>query len=127
MASGREVVVLSGVRTAIGDYGGGLKDLAPTELSAQVIREAVKRAKVDAKEVGACVIGNVIHPAVVQGKSRGGESPSRDWRLADPFPSVLPDERSSRHRLKLLNVARARDDRRELVDIHVDDIHRHQG
>ena len=31
MASGREVVVLSGVRTAIGDYGGALKDLAPTE------------------------------------------------------------------------------------------------
>ncbi|MGH8648576.1 MAG: acetyl-CoA C-acyltransferase, partial [Burkholderiales bacterium] len=61
MASGREVVVLSGVRTAIGDYGGALKDVAPTELSAQVISEAVKRASVDAKEVGACVIGNVIH------------------------------------------------------------------
>ncbi len=61
MASGREVVVLSGVRTAIGDYGGALKDLAPIELAAQVIREAVKRAKVDAKEVGACVVGNVIH------------------------------------------------------------------
>ena len=61
MSSGREVVVLSGVRTAIGDYGGALKDLAPTELAAQVIREAVKRAKVDAKEVGASVLGNVIH------------------------------------------------------------------
>jgi acetyl-CoA C-acetyltransferase len=61
MATTREVVVLSGVRTAIGDYGGALKELPPTELSAQVIREAVKRARVDAKEVGACVIGNVIH------------------------------------------------------------------
>src|SRR5688572_20182893 len=61
MASGREVVVLSGVRTAIGDYGGGLKDLAPTELAATVIREAVKRSKLDAKDVGACVLGNVIH------------------------------------------------------------------
>ncbi len=61
MNSGREVVVVSGVRTAIGDYGGALKDLAPTELAAQVIREAVKRAQVDAKEVGASVIGNVIH------------------------------------------------------------------
>jgi len=61
MSGKREVVVLSGVRTAIGDYGGALKDLAPTELAAQVIREAVKRSKVDAKEVGACVIGNVIH------------------------------------------------------------------
>jgi acetyl-CoA C-acetyltransferase len=61
MASNREVVVLSGVRTAIGDYGGALKDIAPTELSATVIREAIKRAKLDAKEVGACVLGNVIH------------------------------------------------------------------
>jgi acetyl-CoA C-acetyltransferase len=57
----REVVVVSGVRTAIGDYGGALKDIPPTELAAQVIREAVKRSKLDAKEVGACVLGNVIH------------------------------------------------------------------
>jgi len=61
MSGEREVVVLSGVRTAIGDYGGGLKDFAPSELAAQVIREAVKRAGVDAAEVGHCVIGNVIH------------------------------------------------------------------
>jgi len=61
MSSGREVVVLSGVRTAIGDYGGGLKDLAPSELAGQVIREAVKRAKVEPKEVSTCVLGNVIH------------------------------------------------------------------
>ena len=57
----REVVVLSGVRTAIGDYGGALKDIAPSELAAQVIREAVKRANIDAKQVGALALGNVIH------------------------------------------------------------------
>ena len=34
----REVVILSGVRTAIGDYGGSLKDLPPTELAARVVR-----------------------------------------------------------------------------------------
>jgi acetyl-CoA C-acetyltransferase len=61
MNGGREVVVLSGVRTAIGDYGGALKDLPPTDLAAQVIREAAKRAGLDAKEIGACVLGNVIH------------------------------------------------------------------
>ena len=57
----REVVILSGVRTAIGDYGGSLKDFTPSELGAKVVREAVARAKVDPKEVGQCVIGNVIH------------------------------------------------------------------
>ena len=61
MSNGREVVVVSGVRTAIGDYGGSLKDIAPTELAAQVVREAVKRAKVDPQEVGHIVFGNVIH------------------------------------------------------------------
>jgi len=57
----REVVILSGVRTAIGDYGGSLKDIPPTELAAQVVREAVSRAKVDPKDIGQCVFGNVIH------------------------------------------------------------------
>jgi acetyl-CoA C-acetyltransferase len=57
----REVVILSGVRTAIGDYGGSLKDIPPSELGAQVVREAVNRAKVDPKDIGQCMFGNVIH------------------------------------------------------------------
>jgi acetyl-CoA C-acetyltransferase len=59
--SERQVVILSGVRTAIGDYGGSLKDIPPTELGARVVREAVARAKVDPKDIGQCVFGNVIH------------------------------------------------------------------
>ncbi len=59
--SQRSVVILSGVRTAIGDYGGSLKDIAPTDLGARVVREAIHRAKVDPNDVGQCVIGNVIH------------------------------------------------------------------
>ena len=61
MASAREVVVLSGVRTAIGDYGGSLKDFAPTELAGMVIKEAIARAKVDVNDIGHLVLGNVIH------------------------------------------------------------------
>ena len=57
----REVVILSGVRTPIGDYGGSLKDFAPTDLAARVVREAVSRAKVDPKDIAQCVFGNVIH------------------------------------------------------------------
>ena len=43
----REVVVVAGVRTAIGDYGGALKEVAPTRLGATAIKEALGRAKVD--------------------------------------------------------------------------------
>lgn len=57
----REVVVLSGVRTAIGDYGGALKNIAPSELAAGVVREAVTRAQIDPDEVGHLVFGSVIH------------------------------------------------------------------
>jgi acetyl-CoA C-acetyltransferase len=58
---GREVVVLSGVRTAIGRYGGSLKDHPPSELAAAVVREAVRRAQVAPADVGHVVFGNVIH------------------------------------------------------------------
>jgi acetyl-CoA C-acetyltransferase len=61
MAMQREVVVVSGVRTAIGDFGGGLKDVAPTDLGAQVVREALSRAGVAGQEVGQVVFGHVIH------------------------------------------------------------------
>ncbi|MBX9893588.1 MAG: acetyl-CoA C-acyltransferase family protein [Nitrosomonas sp.] len=57
----REVVILSGVRTAIGDYGGSLKDIAPVDLAAQVVGEAIRRAQVDVTEVGHLVFGHVIH------------------------------------------------------------------
>ena len=48
----RDVVVVSGARTAIGDFGGSLKDLPPTTLGAQVVREALTRAEVAGDEVG---------------------------------------------------------------------------
>jgi acetyl-CoA C-acetyltransferase len=59
--STREVVVVSGVRTGIGDYGGSLKDFAPTKLGAIAIQEAVARAKIDPASVGHVVMGSVIH------------------------------------------------------------------
>ncbi|KPK33363.1 MAG: acetyl-CoA acetyltransferase [Betaproteobacteria bacterium SG8_40] len=61
MSKIREVVVASGVRTAIGDYGGSLKDFAPTDLAARCITEALSRAGVAGAEVGHVVFGNVIH------------------------------------------------------------------
>ena len=57
----REVVVVAGVRTAVGDFGGSLKDFTPTQLGAMVLKEAVARAGVSANEVGHVVFGHVIN------------------------------------------------------------------
>ena len=60
MAAAREVVVLSGVRTPVGNYGGSLKDFSPATLGAMVIQEAVGRAGVAPDDVGHVVFGHVI-------------------------------------------------------------------
>ena len=57
----REVVVVSAVRTAIGTFGGSLKDVPPTELGAIVVAEALKRGQVQGSEVGHVVFGHVIN------------------------------------------------------------------
>jgi acetyl-CoA C-acetyltransferase len=57
----REVVVVSAVRTAIGTFGGSLKDMPPTRLAALVVREAVARAGVQPAQVGAVAFGHVIN------------------------------------------------------------------
>lgn len=61
MSTQREVVVLSGIRTPIGEYGGSLKDFSPTKLGAMVVKEAVSRAGIAPAQVGHCVFGNVLH------------------------------------------------------------------
>ena len=61
MTNQRDVVVLSGTRTAIGKYGGGLKDVPPCDLAATVVREAVTRSGLAPDEIGHAVFGNVIH------------------------------------------------------------------
>ena len=57
----REVVVVAGVRTAVGDFGGSLKDFSPTQLGAMVVKEVVARAGVSADQVGHVVFGHVVN------------------------------------------------------------------
>ena len=57
----REVVVVSAVRTAIGGYGGSLKDVPTTELAALVVRESLARGNVEGKDVGHVVFGHVVN------------------------------------------------------------------
>jgi acetyl-CoA C-acetyltransferase len=57
----REVVVVSGVRTAVGDFGGSLKDFSPTQMGAKVLAEAVRRADIAPESVGHVVFGHVVN------------------------------------------------------------------
>ncbi|MGX1306356.1 acetyl-CoA C-acetyltransferase [Amorphus suaedae] len=57
----RSVVIASGVRTAIGTFGGALRAVPPTTLAAQVAREAIARSTLEAGEIQHSVFGNVIH------------------------------------------------------------------
>ncbi len=61
----REVVFLGAARTAIGSFGGALKDVPPADLGALVIKTALERAGVKPQDVGHVVLGNVI-PTVPQ-------------------------------------------------------------
>jgi acetyl-CoA C-acetyltransferase len=59
--SGAEVFFVSAARTAIGDFGGSLKDLPATTLGAHAARAAISRSGLAAEEIGQSVVGNVIH------------------------------------------------------------------
>ena len=50
-----DIVVVSAVRTAIGDFGGGLKDIPPKDLAAAVVRESVERAGLNSSDIDHCV------------------------------------------------------------------------
>ena len=59
--SNRQVVALSAVRTAIGKFGGALKDIPPTELAAKVVCQSLQRSGLSPTDIGHVVFGNVIH------------------------------------------------------------------
>ena len=66
----REVVIVSAVRTAIGSFGGSLKDVPAADLGALVIKEAVNRAGIKSELVEEVVFGNVIQAGLGQNIAR---------------------------------------------------------
>ncbi|MGO9614515.1 MAG: acetyl-CoA C-acetyltransferase [Dissulfurispiraceae bacterium] len=66
----RDVVIASGVRTAIGSFGGTLKDVPAIELGGLVIKEVLKRAKVLPDKVDFVVMGNVLQAGLGQNTAR---------------------------------------------------------
>src|SRR3954467_11671130 len=70
MAAFDDVVIISGCRTPVGKFQGSLSDLKATELGAIVVREAVKRANLDPKQVNECIMGNVVSAGLGQNPAR---------------------------------------------------------
>ncbi len=66
----REVVIASCVRTPVGTFGGKLKDIPAVQLGVLVVREALKRAKVEAAQVDNVILGNVLQAGQGQNTSR---------------------------------------------------------
>ncbi len=66
----REVVIVSGVRTAIDDFGGAFKDVSATELGKVVILEAIRRAGIKKEYVDEVIMGNVLPTGLGQNPAR---------------------------------------------------------
>jgi len=79
MAGFDEVVIVAGCRTPVGKFQGSLADLSAPKLGAIVVREAVRRAKVDPKLVDECIMGNVVAAGL-------GQNPARQAALFGGLP-----------------------------------------
>ena len=67
------VVIVSATRTAIGNFGGSLKDISPAQLGSVVLKDALKRASVEANEVDEVILGNVLSAGQGQNVARQAE------------------------------------------------------
>jgi len=83
MTSSRYAVFSNPVRTAIGTFGGSLKEVAAPDLGAAVIKAAVQRAGLRPDDVGAVVMGNVIQAGVKM-------NPSRQAAIRAGLPVTVP-------------------------------------
>ena len=79
----RQIVLCHPVRTAIGTYGGSLKDLPASDLGAAAIRETLKRSGLAADKIEALVMGNVIQAGVKM-------NPARQAGIAAGLPVEVP-------------------------------------
>lgn len=79
----RDIVIASGVRTAIGSFGGTLKDVPAVELGGIVIQEVLSRAKISADKVDLVVMGNVLQAGL-------GQNPARQAAINGGISQYIP-------------------------------------
>jgi acetyl-CoA C-acetyltransferase len=77
-----DAVIISGVRTPIGKFQGSLSDLSAVQIGAVAVREAVRRANIDASKVDECIMGNVVSAGL-------GQNPARQAALGGGLPDTV--------------------------------------
>jgi acetyl-CoA C-acetyltransferase len=77
-----DIVIISGVRTAVAKFQGALQDFSAPQLGAIAVREAVKRSKVDPNQVEECIMGLVIAAGL-------GQNPARQAALNGGLPNTV--------------------------------------
>src|SRR5438270_2684976 len=82
MAASEDVVIISAVRTPVGKFQGSLSDFSAPQLGAMVVREAVRRANIDAAKVDECIMGNVVSAGL-------GQNPARQAALGGGLPDTV--------------------------------------
>jgi acetyl-CoA C-acetyltransferase len=79
----RDVVIASAVRTAVGTFGGALRDIPAVELGKIAVQEAVKRAKIKPEQVEEVILGNVL-------TAGQGQNPARQVLIRSGIPKEVP-------------------------------------
>src|SRR5690554_3895531 len=79
----QEVVIVKAVRTAIGSFGGTLKNVSAAELGAVVIEEILEQTGIPAAEVDEVIMGNVLQAAQ-------GQNPARQAAVKAGIPDRVP-------------------------------------
>ncbi|MCD7033273.1 acetyl-CoA C-acetyltransferase [Metabacillus sp. GX 13764] len=79
----REIVIVSAVRTAVGNFGGALKTISAPELGAIAIKEALKRAGIEGNQVSEVIMGNVLQAGL-------GQNPARQASIQAGIPEECP-------------------------------------
>jgi acetyl-CoA C-acetyltransferase len=79
----REVVIISAARTAVGTFGGALKDIPAVDLGKIAIEEALKRAKIKPEQVDEVILGNVL-------TAGQGQNPARQALIRSGIPREIP-------------------------------------
>lgn len=79
----KEVVIVNGVRTAVGTFGGSLKDVSAVELGARVVGEVIKRTGLEGSQIDEVIMGDVLQSGL-------GQNPARQAAIGAGIPGEVP-------------------------------------